>query len=76
MKITHVTQEEWKRDYLEKTDIKEMVFSLQASTVKDLEIIKKMLNALHSEIKELSERIEKYETYSKAETTNITENYQ
>lgn len=62
MKITHVTAEEWKKEYLEKTDIKEMVFSLQAGTVKDLEIIKKMLNALHNEIKELSERIEKYET--------------
>lgn len=62
MKITHVTAEEWKKEYLEKTDIKEMVFSLQAGTLKDLEIIKKMLNALHTEIKELSERIEKYET--------------
>lgn len=62
MKVTHISQEEWKKEYLEKTDIKEMVFSLQAGTLKDLEIIKKMLNALHREIKELSERIEKYET--------------
>lgn len=62
MKVTHISQEEWKKEYLEKTDIKEMVFSLQAGTIKDLEIIKKMLNALHTEIKELSERIEKYET--------------
>ncbi len=62
MKVTHVSQEEWKKEYLEKTDIKEMVFSLQAGTIRDLEIIKKMLNALHTEIKELSERIEKYET--------------
>ena len=62
MKITHITAEEWKKEYLEKTDIKEMVFSLQEGTAKDLEIIKKMLNALHTEIKELSERIEKYET--------------
>ena len=62
MEISHVNAEEWKKEYLEKTDIKEMVFSLQAGTVKDLEIIKKMLNALHNEIKELSERIEKYET--------------
>lgn len=62
MKVTHVSAEEWKKEYLEKTDIKEMIFSLQAGTIKDLEIIKKMLNALHNEIKELSERIEKYET--------------
>lgn len=71
MKVTHVSAEEWKKEYLEKNDIKEMVFSLQAGTVKDLEIIKKMLNALHTEIKELSERIEKYEN-SKAETADIT----
>lgn len=61
MKVEHISAEEWKKEYLEKTDIKEMVFSLQAGTVKDLEIIKKMLNKLHTEIKELSERIEKYE---------------
>lgn len=69
MKITTVIRKEWDKEYLEKTDIKQLVFEFESGVLKDLEIIKMMLNQLHTDIKVLIERIEKYEN-SKAETAN------
>lgn len=76
MNEQHISIEEHKKEMIESYSIKEMIYDFESGVIKDLARIEEKLEALHKENKELKAMIERmvnYETYSKTEAANTTE---